>query len=143
MFLHSVIIVDSVDIWCLIVQYINEVETPTNATRAPVTTDLRDCVLSSHRCAARVCLAPYLRYIFFCATFVFPIKYYQQQSAVVYQEQKESFACLCYFTVHAYAFVIVVKHMHVDRVMQLDLNSSNSQSYFVNNCRSGKKRISP
>ena len=79
----------------------------------------------------------------FFATFVFPIKYYQQQSTVVYQEQKESFACLCYFTVHAYAFVIVVKHMHVDRVMQLDLNSSNSQSYFVNNCRSGKKRISP
>ena len=65
MFLHSVIIVDSVDKWCLIVQYINEVETSTNATRASVTTDLRDCELSSHRCATRFCLAPYLRYIFF------------------------------------------------------------------------------
>ena len=66
MFLHSVIIIDIVDIWCFVVQYINEVETSTNATRASVTTDLRDCVLSSHRCATRFCLAPYLRCIFFC-----------------------------------------------------------------------------
>ena len=51
MFLHSVIIIDIVDIWCLIVQYINEVETSTNATRASVTTDVHDCVFSSLRCA--------------------------------------------------------------------------------------------